>query len=98
MLEGAISFPREDEFEQENQLIIAQHPLLFGAFGSVDGLALPAQTAEDLEVENATYNTWKASHFISNILAFSPKGQFNQASMVFNIFMTGIWVPSFQQC
>ena len=74
---GAISFPRGDEFEQENQLIIARHPLLLGAFGSVDGLALPAQTAEDPEVENATYNSWKASHFISNVLAFSLQGQFS---------------------
>ena len=74
---GAISFPCGDEFEQENQLIIARHPLLLGAFGSVDGLALPAQTAEDPEVENATYNSWKASHFISNVLAFSPQGQFS---------------------
>jgi hypothetical protein len=70
---GAISFPCRDKFEQENQLIIARHPLLLGAFGSVDGLALPAQTAEDPEAENATYNSWKASHFISNVLAFLRK-------------------------
>ena len=76
MPEGGISFPRGEEFEQENQLIVSRHPLLVGAFGSVDGLALAVQTAEDPEVENATFNTWKASHFISNVLAFSPQGQF----------------------
>ena len=48
----------------------------------MDGLALPAQTAEDPEVENATFNTWKASHFISNVLAFSPQGQFDEVEMM----------------
>jgi hypothetical protein len=56
MPEGAISFPHRDKFKQENQLIIACHPLLLGAFGSVDGLMLPVQIAEDPEVENTTYN------------------------------------------
>jgi len=76
MPEGAISFPRGEEFEQENQLIVTCHLLLIGAFGSVNRLTLAAQTADDPEIENATYNSWKASHLVSNVLAFSPQGQF----------------------
>lgn len=55
-------------------MITAQHSLLVGDFGSVDGLNLIAQTADDPEIENATYNAWKEDHFISNVFTFLPKG------------------------
>lgn len=74
MPEGSISFPNDMQYEEFSAMITARHPLLVGAFGSVDGLNLIAQTADDPEIENATYNAWKEDHFISNVFAFSPKG------------------------
>ncbi|KAK7459484.1 hypothetical protein VKT23_009467 [Stygiomarasmius scandens] len=70
-----ISWPQGDEFVEHESLILARHPLLIGAFGTVDGLKLPVQVSyTDDEVENATYNGWLHDHFISNVLAFAPTG------------------------
>ncbi|KAF5366418.1 hypothetical protein D9758_009737 [Tetrapyrgos nigripes] len=55
-------------------LIVSRHNLLEGAFANIDGLSLLAQTSDDPEIENATYNGWKMVHRISNILMFLPKG------------------------
>ena len=74
--EGAIHFPDHNEIIEDNLLIRARHSKLMGGFGSIDGLSLPCQEADDPEVENATYNGWKSSHFISNVLIFSPRGEF----------------------
>ena len=63
-----------EEFKECNMLITNQHPCLTGAFGGLDGLNLPVQTLADQEIENATYNGWLSEHFISSVLAFSPKG------------------------
>jgi hypothetical protein len=46
----------------------------------MDGLELAAQTADEPEPKNATFNSWKASHFVSNVLMFSLQGQYNLAS------------------
>lgn len=62
------------EFEAHNELICRRHPLLTGAFASIDGLNLPVQTLEDLDIENATYNGWLSEHFISSVLVFAPSG------------------------
>lgn len=74
--EGAIHFSDHNEIIKDNVLIRACHSKLTGGFGSIDGLSLPCQEADDPEVENATYNGWKSSHFISNVLVFSPQGEF----------------------
>jgi len=54
-----------------------QHPLLDGAFGSIDGLSLLVQESDDPELKNAMYNGWKTSHCINNGLAFSLEGNSN---------------------
>ncbi|KIK56599.1 hypothetical protein GYMLUDRAFT_247641 [Collybiopsis luxurians FD-317 M1] len=75
MKEARIALPEtQDEYEELSLLVVARHPLLEGAFGSIDGLALPAQVSDDPEIENATYNGWKTDHTITNVLMFSPKG------------------------
>ncbi|KII84777.1 hypothetical protein PLICRDRAFT_57297 [Plicaturopsis crispa FD-325 SS-3] len=75
MPEGAVGFPKTlEEYEENSALIVERHPLLEGAFGSIDGLGLLAQEAVDPEMENATYNGWKSGHYFNNILAFSPQG------------------------
>ncbi|KAJ3969197.1 hypothetical protein EV361DRAFT_364709 [Lentinula raphanica] len=59
---------------QTIRIITERHSALYGAIGTGDGLELPAVENENPEVENATYSGWKASHFIKNILFWSPKG------------------------
>ncbi|KIK52702.1 hypothetical protein GYMLUDRAFT_250962 [Collybiopsis luxurians FD-317 M1] len=75
MKEARIALPEtQDEYEELSLLVVACHPLLEGAFSSIDGLALPAQVSDDPEIENATYNGWKTDHTITNVLMFSLKG------------------------
>lgn len=75
MLDARISFPHSRErFNYLTGLICERHPLLDGAFGSIDGLSLPTQESDDPEIENATYNGWKSDHCTNNVLAFLPEG------------------------
>ncbi|KAG2048889.1 hypothetical protein BDR06DRAFT_984583 [Suillus hirtellus] len=55
-------------------LIVAHHSRLEGAFRSIDGLILPVQTSHDVDIENATYNSWLSKHFVSSVIAFSAEG------------------------
>ncbi|KAL0056665.1 hypothetical protein AAF712_016730 [Marasmius tenuissimus] len=73
--DARITLPRtEEEFELDSLAIQKRHPMLVGAFGSINGLSLPVQVSEDVEIENATYNGWKTEHRVNNILVFSPRG------------------------
>jgi hypothetical protein len=75
MPDASIQWPKHHrDFEAYNELILARHPRLMGAFGSIDGLNLACQTSDDEEMENATYNGWLCEHFVSSVLVFSPKG------------------------
>lgn len=75
MPECVIAWPQGTQFEEYAALVQARHRLLFGAFGTIDGLNLPCQTAyNDVDVENATYNGWLHEHFISSVLVFAPDG------------------------
>ncbi|KAJ7020031.1 hypothetical protein C8F04DRAFT_1145714, partial [Mycena alexandri] len=72
---ASIQWPESrEECQTYNDLIIARHPRLTGAFASIDGLNLACQTSADKEIENATYNGWICKHFVSSVLVFSPKG------------------------
>jgi len=31
-------------------------------------------TADDIDVENTTYNGWLSEHFISSVIVFTPDG------------------------
>ncbi|KAJ7620757.1 hypothetical protein DFH06DRAFT_1143861 [Mycena polygramma] len=73
--DAAIVWPGSvEDFQSCTDLIVERHPRLTGAFASLDGLNLGVQTSEDEEMENATYNGWLCEHFISSVLAFSPRG------------------------
>lgn len=74
MPHAAITWPRGDEFLELSGYVSMRHPLLQGVFGSIDGLNLPCQVSSDVEIENATYNGWLHSHFISSVIMFSSKG------------------------
>jgi len=66
MPHAAITWPQGDEFLELSGYVSLRHPLLCGGFGSIDGLNLPCQVSSDVEIENATYNSWLHSHFISS--------------------------------
>ena len=72
--EASILWPQGDEFEELVDLVIARHPLLTGAFGTMDGLNLAVQVSKDQEIENATFNGWLHDHFVSCVLAFAAHG------------------------
>ena len=74
MPSAAITWPHGHEFLELSGYVSARHPLLEGVFGSIDGLNLPCQVSRDDEMENATYNGWLHSHFISSVIVFSSKG------------------------
>ncbi|KAF5340016.1 hypothetical protein D9611_012339 [Ephemerocybe angulata] len=75
MPEASITMPEGvDEFTSLNNLIVARHPHLTGGCASIDGLSLGVEEAADRELENATYNAWKAKHCINNVIVFSPEG------------------------
>lgn len=40
MKDARIQWPVDNEFEENSSLILARHPLLIGAFGSMDGYIL----------------------------------------------------------
>ena len=63
-----------EECEEDNGYILARHPLLAGAIGSIDGLNLLLATSDDPDLENATYNGWLHGHYTSCVLVFSPQG------------------------
>jgi hypothetical protein len=74
-MKGAqIHWPVDDKFQEYNNLVLARHPLLVGAFGTMDGLNLPVQTSQDQEIENATFNGWLQDHFVSSVFAFGAEG------------------------
>ena len=74
MPHAAITWPQGDEFLELSGYVSVRHPLLQGVFGSIDGLNLPCQVSSNIETENATYNGWLHSHFISSVIVFSSKG------------------------
>lgn len=75
MPDGRVQWLAGEEFQENNALITVRHPLLTGAFASMDGLNLPVQTSDDAEVENATYNGWLSEHFVSCVFAFAATGR-----------------------
>ncbi|KAK9252207.1 hypothetical protein V1507DRAFT_247001 [Lipomyces tetrasporus] len=58
-----ILWPKTTDLERYAMLIRNQHPIPENAFGSVDGLHLPVEAADDMEIQNAYYNGWVHSHF-----------------------------------
>ncbi|KDQ52853.1 hypothetical protein JAAARDRAFT_50074 [Jaapia argillacea MUCL 33604] len=75
MEDGCIAWTTGSRLVEDNRLIVARHSRLKGGFGSTDGLGLPVTESDDPEIENTTYNGWKSAHFVSNVFAFSPRGE-----------------------
>jgi hypothetical protein len=80
LTDAKIQWPEGLDFERCSALVVARHRRLKGAFGSIDGLKLPVQTSDDVDIENATFNGWLSEHFISSVLVFSAEGKFNAVS------------------
>jgi len=73
--EGRILWPVGEEFEANNELVLARHTMLLGAFGTMDGLNLLVQESAIEEIENATFNGWLHEHFVSSVFAFGASGE-----------------------
>ena len=87
MKEAHIHWPVDDEFQEYNYLVLAWHPLLVGAFGTMDGLNLPVQTSQEQEIENATFNGWLQDHFISSVFAFGAEGMPRNLYEIIKLFL-----------
>ncbi|KIK75098.1 hypothetical protein PAXRUDRAFT_787466 [Paxillus rubicundulus Ve08.2h10] len=72
--EAKIKWPGPDSFEMLSHFVLQHYSQLGRAFGSIDGLKLPVQTSDDIDIENATFNGWLSEHFISLVLVFSSQG------------------------
>ncbi|PPQ64806.1 hypothetical protein CVT26_002638 [Gymnopilus dilepis] len=75
MPESEVRWPIGCEFQEYNDLVVERHPLLTGAFGTMDGLNLPVQESSNEEIENATYNGWLHAHMVSSVIAFGSTGE-----------------------
>ncbi|KAH7919021.1 hypothetical protein BV22DRAFT_1108214 [Leucogyrophana mollusca] len=71
---ASIQWPQGGKFQENNNLVVARHNLLTGALGTMDGLNLPVEVADDHKIKNATYNGWLHAHFVSSVLAFVAEG------------------------
>ena len=72
--EARIAWLKGDEFGHLNELIVRCHPMLTGAFGSMDGLNIALRESTDKEFANSTYNAWLHTRVIANVFAFAPNG------------------------
>ena len=73
--DSKIQWPRaRKQYKTYTKLITARHPRLHGAFATIDGLNLMVETADDVDMENATYNGWLSEHFVSSVIVFAPDG------------------------
>ncbi|SJK97335.1 uncharacterized protein ARMOST_00587 [Armillaria ostoyae] len=79
-----------EEFQKHNDLILKQHPLLQGAFGTMDRLNLPVQESHDTEIENATFNGWLHDYFVSSVFTFGASGEI----IACNLNAPGSWHDS----
>ncbi|EJU04494.1 hypothetical protein DACRYDRAFT_87671 [Dacryopinax primogenitus] len=86
--EGQIAWPKGEEFEKLSDLVTARHPLLKGAFGSMDGLNLPTATSRELihAVINAP-GSWHdarvSSAIYEQLKTNTPEGFFLAADTAF---------------
>jgi hypothetical protein len=74
LTEARITWPKDREFGSLNELIVRRHPLLTGAFGSMDGLNIGLRESTDEEFANSTYNGWLHTRLIANVFVFAPTG------------------------
>jgi len=74
LTDARITWPSAGLMDSFSTLIESKYPRLRGAFGFVDGLKLPLQTAADQNLQSISYNGWLHSHKVSNVLTFAPDG------------------------
>ncbi|KAF9019862.1 hypothetical protein BDZ89DRAFT_1093804 [Hymenopellis radicata] len=87
MSDAKIQWPKGSQFQENNDLIVRRHPLLIGAFGTMDGLNLPIQESADEEYENASYNG-------CSVIAFGAAGLFYLRIIACKTNAPGSWHDS----
>lgn len=69
-----ISWPTEEEMEENASLIQQRHSDISHVFGYVDGVYFPMEDPSDPFTQNAYYNGWKAMCSVTNVLVFAADG------------------------
>jgi hypothetical protein len=72
-----VTWPNEETMKEYEDMIVARHGLLKGAFGSIDGLNLMVEVPNDPGMENATFNSWMHGHYSSQVFMFGPDGAYH---------------------
>jgi hypothetical protein len=69
-----VRFPDDITIEFYKKLIMRKHSMLKNVYCFGDGLKLPIEAPKDDKTQRRFYNSWKTSHFISNLFFFGPDG------------------------
>jgi hypothetical protein len=72
--DAVIRLPNAEKITLYIQAIATKHPALHNVIYVGDGLKIPLQKAGDDLTQEAFYNGWKSSHFITNVFVFAPDG------------------------
>ncbi|KAG7336804.1 DDE superfamily endonuclease [Nitzschia inconspicua] len=70
----APKMPTEEKTKQYMDAISKRYPCIPHVAFASDGLKLPIEPPANDRKQNAFYNGWKHSHFISNVFVFAPDG------------------------
>jgi DDE superfamily endonuclease len=69
-----VKFPDDNQIKLYISLIKRRHPMLENAYCVGDGVKITIQASSDYETQKKYFNSWKQSHFISNLFFFGPDG------------------------
>ena len=71
---ATVTFPNHDQIYEFASAMALRYPSMFGMFAFLDGMKIRVEQSSDDDIQNAYYNGWTCSHYISNIFMFSPDG------------------------
>lgn len=72
--DAQIRWPTKEEQREFASRLEAKEPLVVGKFGFVDGKNFRVKQPSDVERQNAEYNGWLGSVFVTGTLLFGPDG------------------------
>jgi len=70
MDDARVEWPDKDRMKYLSGLASAREPLIRFAFGTVDGCNLRVLEPTDINLQNAMYNGWLSSTYVSNIIVW----------------------------
>lgn len=69
-----ITMPSHAKLEEYRRMISGRHPALTDVWGTMDGLKVTIECADNFLVQSRFYNGWKSDHFVAAVLCFAPDG------------------------